>query len=149
MPRQARSQALRVPHPEWQGNPLPVVREPAHTRKVKRIQYACADFLTNDAIADALMDYASVLAIVDSSDVVECEGVDEKGKVRRYQLLIGPASQIISVPTDDEDAEMDVKVWVDDFRRRARYRLPSSTDVGDSDQQPIETDAEATSHESN
>jgi hypothetical protein len=115
---------------------------------VKRILYASAGFLTDDAIADALMDYASVLAIVDSSDVITCEGVDEDGKVRQYRLLIGPASQILSVTTDEPEADMDIEESVDEFRRRARYRLPSSTDIGDSGGRPAETDAEATSHES-
>jgi hypothetical protein len=115
---------------------------------VKRILYASAGFLTDDTIADALMDYASVLAIVDSSDVVMCEGVDEEGKVRQYRLLIGPASQILSVTTDDPQAEMDVEESVAEFQRRARYRLPSSTDIGDSGGQTAESDADATSHES-
>ena len=60
---------------------------------MKRILYASGGFLTDDAIADALMDYASVLAIVESADVITCEGVDDEGKVRAYQLLVGPSSR--------------------------------------------------------
>ena len=141
--------ALGVSHLRTRGNPLPVARRPAQTRIVKRILYSSAGFLTDDAIADALMDYASVLAIVDSADVVTCEGVDDEGKVRQYQLLIGPSSQILSVTTDDPSAEMKVDESVAELRRRSRYLLPSSTDIGDSGEQPAESDAEATSHESN
>lgn len=116
---------------------------------MKRILYSSAGFLTDDMIADALMDYASVLAIVDSADVVTCDGVDDLGTVREYQLLIGPSSQILSVTTDDPSVEMKVDEAVNEFRRRARFLLPSSTDIGDAGGRPAESDAEATSHESN
>jgi hypothetical protein len=113
---------------------------------VKRILYGGGGFLTDNAIAEALMDYASVLAIVESADVVAFEGVDEDGKVRGYELLVGPSSQILCVSTDEPEVEVNVKEAVDEFRRRARLRLPSSTDVGDTGERPAETDAEAVSH---
>jgi hypothetical protein len=113
---------------------------------VKRILYGGGGFLTDNAIAEALMDYASVLAIVESADVVGFEGVDEDGKVRVYKLLIGPSSQILCVSTDEPEVAMKVTEAVDEFHRRARLRLPSSTDVGDPGQRPAESDAEAVSH---
>jgi hypothetical protein len=116
---------------------------------VKRILYGGGGFLTDDTIADALMDYASVLAIVESADVISCDGVDDDGKVRLYELLVGPSSQILCVSTDEPDVEMNVEGGVAELRRRARSRLPSATDVGDSGDRPAETDAEAVSHESN
>ncbi len=115
---------------------------------MKRILYSSAGFLTDDEIADALMDYASVLAIVDSADVVTCEGVDDEGKVRVYRLLVGPSSQILSVTTDAPPAEMNVGESVAELRRRAQYLLPGSIDIGDAGGRPAESDAEATSHES-
>jgi hypothetical protein len=114
---------------------------------VKRILYASGGFLTDDAIAEALMDYASVLAIIESADVVGLDGVDEEGKVRHYELLIGPSSQILAVSTDEPDVEMDVEAAVAEFRRRAGQRLPSSNDVGDAGERSAESDAEATTHE--
>jgi len=116
---------------------------------VKRILYSSGGFLTDDAIAEALMDYASVLAIIDSADVVKCEGVDDEGKVRQYELLIGPSSQILSASTDEPDVAMDVEGAVAELRRRAGQRLPNSTDVADSGERPAESDADATSHAAN
>ena len=48
---------------------------------MKRILYASGGFLTDDVIADAIMEYASVLAIINSADVITCTGVDESGDV--------------------------------------------------------------------
>lgn len=118
-------------------------------RTVKRILYASAGFLTDDAIAEALMAYASTLAIVNSSDVVECEGVDDDGTVRTIQLLIGPASQIMAMHTDDEPVDMRVEEIVGELQRRSRGRLPDYSRVGETDESSVaESDAESTEHES-
>jgi len=112
---------------------------------MKRILYASGGFLTHDEIAEALMDYASVLAIVNSSDVVECEGIDEEGRVRRIKMLIGPASQIMAMQTDDEPVDMGVEKTVGELRRRASTRLPDYTRVGEAPAASrAETDAEST-----
>lgn len=116
---------------------------------MKRILYASGGFLTDDAIAEALMDYASVLAIVNSSDVVECEGIDQEGVVRSIQMLIGPASQIMAMQTDDEPVGMHADKIVAELQRRARGRLPDYTNVGEtSPSSTAESDAESTTHES-
>ena len=82
---------------------------------MKRILYASGGILMDDVIADALMDYSSVLAIVESADVVSCEGSDDEGKVRQYQLLCRPSSQILTVTTDEPPAEMNVEAAVTEF----------------------------------
>jgi hypothetical protein len=96
---------------------------------VQRLWYANAEFLTDDRVADALMAYASVLAIVESADVVRIPGVDSVGKVRSFQLILGPASQILAVDTDEASVLMDVDGAVDELRRRSDLRLPSTSDV--------------------
>jgi|GEM_PF-3012739 len=114
---------------------------------VKRILYASGGFLTADVIADALMEYASVLAIVGSADVVSCPGLDEEGHTRRIQLVLGPASQIMAMDTDEPDTEIDFTDPLEELRRRARHRLPSAIDVADAgDRAPAESDAESAEH---
>lgn len=98
---------------------------------MKRILYASGGFLTHDLVADAIMDYANVLALVDSADVVRCIGVDDDGEVRGMQLLIGPASQILAMETAEPAVDMDVEKTVAELRRRAQDRLPTSFDVAD------------------
>lgn len=115
---------------------------------MKRILYASGNFLTDDAIADAIMDYASVLAIVESADVINCQGTDENGNVQQIQLLLGPASQILAMATHEPHIEMNAHETVTDLRERARSRLPNSDDVGDpGNSRTAESDAKSTSHE--
>lgn len=114
---------------------------------MKRILYASGGFTTDDAVADALMEYASVLAIVESSDVVDCEGLDGDGRVRRIRLLLGPASQILAMDTGDPETTMNVDGIVAELQRRSRSRLPDSSLVGDASDLVAETDADSVSHE--
>ena len=97
---------------------------------MKRIMYASGGFVTSDAIADALMDYASVLAVINSSDVVDCEGIDEEGTVRRIRMLLGPASQIMAMQMDGDAVEMHVDETVAELQHRTRLRLPDYTTLG-------------------
>jgi hypothetical protein len=112
---------------------------------MKRINYASGDLLTDDEIADALMEYARVLAIVGSADVVTFPGVDRGGDLREIQLVVGPASQLLSTSTDEPAVEMDAAAAVEELRRRARRRLPNSLDVGDT-RGPSESDAGSAAH---
>lgn len=127
-------------------NPLAIRGIDGHALRVKRILYASGGFLTDDAIAEAIMEYASVLAIVNSADVIDCAGVDESGEVRRMQMLVGPSSQILTMETDEPQVDMEVDETVSELRRRSRLRLPTDIDVADSGRAPAESDAEATSH---
>ena len=113
---------------------------------MKRMLYASGSFLTDDSIADALMEYASVLAIVNSADVVRCRGLDDDGNVREIKLLVGPASQLLAMDTSEAEVEMDANETVAELRRRATRRLPSAIDVGDPGSLDAETDAESTGH---
>ena len=112
---------------------------------MKRIIYASGDFLTDDTIADALMDYASVLAIVGSADVVKLPGLDGDGAIQEMQLVVGPASQILSMTTDEPHREMNAAQAADELHERARKRLPNSFDVADTGGS-AESDAESTVH---
>lgn len=114
---------------------------------MKRILYASGGFLTDDATAESLMEYARVLAVINSADVVRCQAVDDGGAVRDLQLLVGPASQILSMDTDEPHVELD-KAVSNELRDRARRRLPDPMEISDAGAAgPRETDAESTTHE--
>lgn len=114
---------------------------------MKRILYSSASFLTDDAVAEAIMEYASALAIVNSADVIDCTGVDESGVVRQMRLLVGPASQILAMDTDEPHVEMPVDEIVSELRRRSHLRLPTGIDIADAGEAAsAESDAEAVSH---
>lgn len=114
---------------------------------MKRILYASGGFVTDDPTADALMEYAGVLAIVNSADVVSCEGLDDEGNLCELRLVIGPASQILAMSIPDDDVKMNPE-FVDELRRRADQHLPNPIDVGEAGTSAArETDAESQTHE--
>lgn len=61
-----------------------------------RIHYAGDAILTGTEIARAVLDYAQALSQVGSSDTVDIPTIDEDGVPGRSELLIGPASQVLS-----------------------------------------------------
>ena len=62
---------------------------------MKRIHYVEDHVVTGDDIAAAVVSYARSLAIAGRSDTVDLPGLDDAGEARRYQLLLGPASQML------------------------------------------------------
>jgi hypothetical protein len=96
---------------------------------MKRITYADVSFLTDDRVADALMDYARTLAAVDSADVVRLPGIDETGALRTYELVVGPASQMITRDADDAPVPMAVEETLADLGKRRARRFPPGEDL--------------------
>lgn len=91
---------------------------------MRRVSYASTAFTTDHRVADAIFEYARVLAAVDQADVVEVPGLDELGVPRTYQLIVGPASQIVAHDVDDPQVELDVEPVLHELRRRREHRLP-------------------------
>ncbi|MDR6612837.1 hypothetical protein [Leifsonia sp. 1010] len=67
---------------------------------MRKIVYAGSTFYTGDALAEALMDYARALARHDIADTIFVPGRTMQGDTDKVELLIGPASQIVSEPVE-------------------------------------------------
>lgn len=67
---------------------------------MRKIVYAGSTFYTGDALAEALMDYARALARHGIADTIFVPGRTMQGDTDRMELLIGPASQIVSEPVE-------------------------------------------------
>jgi hypothetical protein len=96
---------------------------------MQRIWYANTWFSTDDEVADALMEYATVLALLNSSDVVVLPALDADGTRRQVRMIVGPASQILAMNSDDADVDFGSQDVVQDLRRRSRSRLPDPIDI--------------------
>jgi len=77
---------------------------------MKRIFYSSGSVVTGDRIAEAIIHYAEVLALRDTSDTIDVPIALGSGRIGRAQLLIGPASELAVVPEetdvdDPDDAE--------------------------------------------
>lgn len=73
---------------------------------MKSIHYASDEFLTGDDIADALVEFAAVLAKYESSMAVDIPVRFAGGDIVEVSFLLGPASQLVAVPTVNEFEEL-------------------------------------------
>lgn len=62
--------------------------------------YAGTAFYTGDALAEALLEYARALARHNIADTVFVPGRTTQGEIDTIELLLGPASQIVSEPIE-------------------------------------------------
>jgi len=87
---------------------------------MKRVSYSGQIFLTGDAVADALLEYAAVLARAGQADKVNLPGIGEGGRVTRFDLLVGPASQIIAEAVEFVGEELVDDELIADLEVRGR-----------------------------
>jgi hypothetical protein len=103
---------------------------------MKRISYSGEVLVTGDEIADALVEYAAVLARADSSDSVTIPTLTDSG-LHPVTFLIGPASQIVVTDDDEHDGEKLVdQAVVDDLNTRARHVGPQHGTYTAAEDQP-------------
>ena len=75
-----------------------------------KLEYAGGEVLLSDEASHVLLKYAEALAILSSSDTVALPVVTVEGVPGTAEILIGPASQLLSLPVtmsyeiDDADA---------------------------------------------
>ena len=76
--------------------------------------------LMADDVCQALIQYARVLAAAQASDVLIVPVIDENGELATAEFLIGPASQLLAVPTDSAQERGRDQDVIDDIERRTR-----------------------------
>ena len=104
---------------------------------MKRIHYASGSLLTGDAIADAVVRFAAMLADNAAAAEVRAPAILDTGEVGEAHLLLGPASQILaeSEPFDGAELRADAFVAELDERmatlgpRRATYVHEGTDDI--------------------
>lgn len=85
---------------------------------MRRIVYAGTSFLTGDELAASLLDYARALARQGSSDTVSLPAKTASGAVGTVEILIGPASQLVSEPAELEGPEIEDAIALADLHKR-------------------------------
>ena len=84
---------------------------------VKEVSYVGDAFITGDAIADAVLDYGVALANAGHADKIVVPGIGRDGDAR-FDLLIGPASQLSAAHVEHTGAELEDPEFVADIRDR-------------------------------
>jgi hypothetical protein len=91
---------------------------------MKRINYIGRDLLTGDRIADAIMEYATVLARRARADRVDIPVLIDD-RVSHVEVILGPASQLMVESVQDGREEPVDDALVADLEQRAgRLRDP-------------------------
>ena len=85
---------------------------------MKRIHYADEYLVTGDEIAAAVVEYARALAMQNKSDMVDLPGMDRGGVHQRFQILLGPASQMLVSEEQTDEAEIEDARLVDEIEVR-------------------------------
>ena len=86
---------------------------------MRRITYAGTWFDTSDSVAEAIMEYSKALAYNDIADTINVPGRSATGDTGMAEVIIGPASQIVSAPIESiSENEFDDPVLVAELRER-------------------------------
>ncbi len=87
---------------------------------MKRVSYCGKSFLTTDGAADALLQLAVTLQFCNSSELLELPAQTDDGHTMLVQLVVGPASEFLSVPEKTRAKEPDTASAVAYLRERTR-----------------------------
>jgi hypothetical protein len=85
---------------------------------MRHVTYAGGKFVTNDEVAEALLEYAAALANANRAATVHVPGVDEWGAPSDIQVLIGPASQVMATAAAGDDTDVDGATFVSTVTER-------------------------------
>ena len=85
---------------------------------MRRVTYSGDSFLTADAAANALVALAASLSHNNASEAVALPIIDSSGQLAEVYLLIGPASELISMPEASPFADPDVSAAVAQMQSR-------------------------------
>ncbi|MFB2579859.1 hypothetical protein ACEXQD_01285 [Herbiconiux sp. P15] len=92
---------------------------------MERIHYAGDSVLTGTAIARELLEYARALAVSEDSDTVEIPVRHTDGSAGVANILVGPASQLLSESEETEGDELEDDAVVQDLRHRSARLKPA------------------------
>lgn len=92
---------------------------------MRKIYYGGGAVLTGDQTCKAVLRLARALALKGQSDIIAFPIVEEGGRLMSAHLLIGPSSQIASVPVAGSDDEPNDPEVIAELERRTRELQPS------------------------
>jgi hypothetical protein len=100
------------------------------------MRYAGGTFVTGDREAEALLDYATALAGANRAAAIRMRALDDAGCADDYDLLIGPASQLLVEPAGLVGELPDPNELLAEIERRIReleWRPPTESGLLDFD----------------
>jgi len=106
---------------------------------MRRIRYAGDSVVTGDAIATAVIEYSEALAKANTAASIEIPVRLGDDGVGSATLLVGPASQLITVPEIGDNSEIVDPDLVASLRKRTDDLGPTHVVVAETDNSPVRT----------
>lgn len=89
------------------GNPLPIARPPVKAGTMRKIYYSGGSVVVSDQVCKAILRYARALAQAHTADLVVFPAFTNENRRGMAHILVGPSSQLLSVPWDDVGVNLD------------------------------------------
>ena len=91
---------------------------------MRTISYLNLQLVTDETLAELVIRYARALALSEIADTVTIPVLAGSGEVESFELLIGPASQMIIGPAIDSDVELDAAAAIESLRQKLERIAP-------------------------
>lgn len=98
---------------------------------MRTIAYLSQVLVTDDRVAELVLEYARTLAVHNTSDTVVIPVVDAAGLITTVEMLIGPASQMMMGPSNQEAVDLEPASTLAALRARINRLEPEPLDSVD------------------
>jgi len=97
---------------------------------MRRLYYAGGAITISDQLCKATLRYARALSHADTADLIALPALTSENRVGIAHVLIGPASQLISVPVEEIDLDLDDARVVEILESRTKNLDPNRPEWG-------------------
>lgn len=91
---------------------------------MRKLYYAGGSVIISDQVCKAILRYARALAKAETADLVIFPAFTEDNRQGIAHILIGPSSQILSVPAEEIDIDLDDSRMVEILESRSKNLDP-------------------------
>jgi hypothetical protein len=92
---------------------------------MRRLYYSSGSLLTSDEVCKAVLRYARALAGTGDADIIVIPVVTDDGITGLAHMLVGPASQVFSMPAPSEGSDPFDAEIIDKLNAMTRALRPS------------------------
>ncbi len=97
---------------------------------MRKLYYAGGSVIISDQVCKAILRYARALAKAETADLVILPAFTEDNRQGIAHILIGPSSQIMSVPTEEIDIDLGDARMVEILESRTQKLDPDRPEWG-------------------
>ena len=92
---------------------------------MRRLYYSSGSLLTGDDVCKAVLRYARALAVTGDADIIAIPVVTDDGMAGVAHMLVGPASQVFSMPAPSTGEDPFDQDTIDNLNSMTRALQPS------------------------